>query len=251
MSLYDRLLSEVFQQHDGASHDGFEFEREEMEEILRSWGKRVKNLGDIIYSYRGGRRPLPNDIAATGNWLIGGRGKGRYAFIRLKRSPYITIPPDLQILDILDATPDIILKYGNEDEQGLLTKIAYNRLIDTFLGITAYHLQGHLRAYITDYGQIEIDDLYLGVDKNGEQYIIPVEAKTVNEPLGVVQITSQNAFVRERFPQLTPRSVAVKAWDDNSLFFVEFNTTVDPNKIEVVEYRRYQLIREDLAGNKN
>ncbi len=245
MSIYDRVLSEIFQRHAGSEQDEFEFEREEMEEILRTWKKRVKNLGDVIYSYRSGRRPLPKSITATGDWLISGRGKGRYAFIRLKRSPHISIPTDLQVINILDATPDIILRYRSSDEQGILTRIAYNRLIDTFLRITTYRLQGHLRAFVSDHGQIEIDDLYLGVDKDGCQYAIPVEAKTVEEPLGVVQIISQNAFVTERFPDLQLRSIAVKAWHDNTFFFVEFNSTVDPNQVEVIEYRRYRLVHEN------
>jgi len=249
MSIYDQLLSEIFHRHRGPTQDEFEFEREEMEEILRSWKKRVKNLGDIIYSYRSGRRLLPESITTTGDWLISGRGKGRYAFIRLKRSPYISIPTDLQIIDILDATPDIILKYRSHDEQGLLTRIAYNRLVDTFLKITTYRLQGHLRAFVSDHGQIEVDDLYLGVDKDGFQYAIPVEAKTPEEPLGVVQIISQNAFAAERFADLRLRSIAIKAWHDDTFFFVEFNSAINPNQLEVIEYRRYRLVREDGLNN--
>jgi len=245
MSIYDRVLVEIFSRHDGASQDEFEFEREEVEKILREWGRRVKNLGDVLYSYRSGRRPLPEDIAAIGNWVIEGRGRGRYAFRQLARSPYIQIPTDLQTIGVLDATPDIILKYGGSDEQGLLTRVRYNRLVDIFLGITAYHLQGHVRAYIKDSGQVEIDDLYLGVDTDGNQHVIPIEAKTAKEPLGVIQVTSLNAFGQRKFPGLILRSVAVKSWDDDSIFFIEFNSSLDSNEIEVVEYRRYRLVRED------
>jgi hypothetical protein len=177
--------------------------------------------------------------------VIEGRGRGRYAFRQLARSPYIQVPTDLQIIGVLDATPDIILKYGGSDEQGLLTRVRYNRLIDIFLGITAYHLQGHVRAYIKDSGQVEIDDLYLGVDTDGNQYVIPIEAKTAKEPLGVIQVASLNAFGQRKFPGLILRSVAVKSWDDDSIFFIEFNNSLDSDEIEVVEYRRYRLVRED------
>ncbi len=244
MSIYDRLLIEIFQRHKGATKDEFGFEREEMESILRSWGERVKNLGDVIYSYRSGRRSLPEEISSTGDWYIGGRGRGRYAFQKLSRSACITLPVDLQVIPILDATPDIILKYGGTDEQGILTQVRYNRLIDTFLGVTAYHLQGHIRAYVEGQGQVEVDDLYFGVDKDGGQYVIPVEAKTMGESLGVIQIVNQNCFARERFPDLTLRSVAVKVWDDDTLFFLEFTPAFDPNEVKVVEYRRYTLVRE-------
>lgn len=244
MSIYDRLISEIFRRHGGANRDEFEFERDEMTEILREWDESVKNLGDVPYSYRSGRRSLPNVITSIGDWVIEGRGKGRYAFRRLSRSPYIDIPTDLQVINILDATPDIVLKYSGRDEQGLLSKIRYNRLVDTFLGITAYHLQGHFRAYLADSGQVEIDDLYLGVDTDGNQYVVPIEAKTADEPLGVIQIVSLNTFGRENFPDLILRSIAIKSWHDGSIFCIEFNNSLDTNKIEVVEYKRYRLVRD-------
>ncbi|MBS1252775.1 MAG: hypothetical protein MAG451_01817 [Anaerolineales bacterium] len=250
MSLYDRLIAEIFHRHDGPNHDEFEFDREEMREILEEWGETVRNLGDVPYSYRGGRRPFPEEITATGNWVIEGRGRGRYAFRRLARSPYISVPSDLQTINILDATPDIILKYGSTDEQGLLAKVRYNRLIDTFLGITAYHLQGHLRAYIAESGQIEIDDLYLGVDTDGTQFVIPVEAKTEAESLGVIQVVNLNAFGRENYPQLTLRSVAVKAWEDGTIYCIQFNGAVDSDGIEVIKYKRYRLIREEALARR-
>jgi hypothetical protein len=245
MSIYDRLVSEVFRRHDGANQDEFEFERDEMAEILQEWGESVRNLGDVPYSYRGGRRVLPENVASTGEWVIEGRGKGRYAFRRLSRSPYISVPLDLQVIDILDATPDIILRYGGEDEQGLLARVRYNRLVDIFLGITTYHLQGHVRAYIKDSGQVEIDDLYLGVDTDGNQYVIPIEAKTADEQLGVVQVTSLNAFARETFPDLILRPVAVKSWSDDSIFFMRFNETLDCDKTQVIQYRRYRLVSDE------
>lgn len=250
MSLYDRLIVEIFRRHDGADRQEFEFDREEMREILDEWGETVRNLGDVPYSYRGGRRPMPEEIAATGHWVIEGRGRGRYAFRRLSRSPHISVPPDLQTISILDATPDIILKYGGADEQGLLAKVRYNRLVDTFLGITAYHLQGHVRAYIAESGQIEIDDLYLGVDTDGNQYVVPVEAKTAAEPLGVIQVVNLNAFGRENFPGLLLRSVAVKAWEDGTIFCLEFNDAVDSDEIKVVKYKRYRLVRDEKLAKR-
>lgn len=250
MSLYDRLIVEIFHRRHGASRDEFEFTREEMAEILQEWGERIKNLGDVPYSYRSGCRSLPDEISSTGHWAIEGRGKGRYAFRRLSRSPYVTIPTELQIINLLDATPDIILKYSSTDEQGLLAKVRYNRLVDTFLGLTAYHLQGHVRAYIEDVGQVEIDDLYLGVDMDGNQYVIPVEAKTPAETLGVIQVIALNAFGRENYPNLALRSVAVKAWDDNTIFFIEFNDAIDAEDIEVVTYKRYRLVRDDKLAKR-
>lgn len=250
MNLYDRVVSEIFRRHDGANQDEFEFERDEIAEILAEWGETVRNLGDIVYSYRSGRMLLPESIASTGNWVIEGRGKGRYALRRLARSPYIDFPEDLQAIDILDATPDIILRFGAKDEQGLLARVRYNRLVDTFLRVTAYHLQGHVRASVSDGSQVEIDDLYLGVDKDGKQYVTPVEGKTAGESLGVIQVVSLNTFAKEKYPDLTLRPIAVKEWHDGTLFFAEFNNTLDSDEISVVEFRRYRLVREDQQARQ-
>ena len=63
------------------------------------------------------------------------------------------------------------------DEQALLAKVRYNRLIDVFLGVAAYSLQNHLRTTVSDVGQLEIDEIYVGVDRQGRQYVMPVQAK--------------------------------------------------------------------------
>ena len=85
---------------------------------------------------------------------------------------------------IPDATPGIIIKYTQGDEQALLAKIRYNRLIDIFTGVTCYSLQNHLRTTVTGIGQIETDELYIGVDRRGAQYIFPVQAKGGKDQLG-------------------------------------------------------------------
>ena len=63
------------------------------------------------------------------------------------------------------------------DEQPSSPIVRYNRLIDTFLGLTTYSLQNHLRTTVEGMGQIEIDELYIGLDKHGCHYVIPVQAK--------------------------------------------------------------------------
>lgn len=67
------------------------------------------------------------------------------------------IEPDtmLATIKIPDGTPSIVKKYSASDEQALLTIVRYNRLIDTFLGITCYSLQNHLRTTVDGIGQIE------------------------------------------------------------------------------------------------
>lgn len=53
---------------------------------------------------------------------------------------FIEPDPMLATIKIPDGTPSIVKKYSVSDEQALLTIVRYNRLIDTFLGITCYSL---------------------------------------------------------------------------------------------------------------
>ena len=116
-----------------------------------------KNLGDVLYSYRF-RRPLPQEILDTEpsglEWIIESVVKGKYRFV-LSTVNRITTNQNLISIKVPEATPEIITRYSSGDEQSLLTKIRYNRLIDVFLGITAYSLQNHLRTTVTDIGQLD------------------------------------------------------------------------------------------------
>jgi hypothetical protein len=207
----------------------------------------INNIPDIPYHYRTGRSDLPDEILSTGNWVIEGVGKGKYAFVRLERAPYIHVPDDLYITEIPEATPDIVLKYGGEDEQAILTKIRYNRLIDIFLSITAYHLQGHARSSVQDIGQVEIDDLYVGVDTEGRWYVMPVEAKSIGpeERLGVVQIRQMILFAKQSYGELALRPVGVKPLEDGSYVLLEFDDEEELETIAVKRYARYKLVRDD------
>src|SRR6266542_3571249 len=144
---------------------------------------KENNVADLRYQYTSGRRPLPEAIHRFGPWMIRGRGKARYAFVKVATAPEIQIQADLATVLLPDATPEIVLEYAGSDEQGVLAKVHYNRLLDIFLQITCYHLQNHWRTSIKGKGQCEIDDLYVGLDIDGKQYVMPVEAKCSNDRL--------------------------------------------------------------------
>ena len=86
----------------------------------------------------------------------------------------LTPNPNFAVTKIPDATPGIIGKYTFSDEQAVLARVRYNRLIDIFLGITCYSLQNHFRTTVPGMGQVETDEMYVGVDKSGAHYVIPV-----------------------------------------------------------------------------
>ncbi len=55
-------------------------------------------------------------------WIIMGRGKGRYAF-RLSSQSRVLPSPSLLAVKIPDATPQIIVMHALGDEQALLAKV--------------------------------------------------------------------------------------------------------------------------------
>ena len=128
---------------------------------------------------------------------------------------------ELATIEIPDSTPEIVGAYALNDEQALLARLRYNRLIDVFLGVTAYSLQNHLRTSVVNIGQIEIDEVYVGIDRHGAQYVIPVQAKGGKDQLSVVQTKQDLAFCAEKFPDLICRSVSAQFMDDERMALFE------------------------------
>ncbi|HTN69748.1 MAG TPA: endonuclease [Methylomirabilota bacterium] len=243
-SAYDVIIEKIFFDHyvDGSSD--FRFAREEIPAAALAMNVKVPdNLGDTIYTFRY-RKQLPQRILDTQPagkyWLILGAGDALYRF-RLSTLATISPTPGLLVRKIPDATPEIITRYAFSDEQALLAKIRYNRLIDIFLGITGYSLQSHLRTKIPNYGQIEIDELYVGIDARGAQYVIPVQAKGGTDKLGVIQTIQDTAFCQHqpRYSQSIARPVSAQfmAADIIALFELSF----DGDDVSIVQERHYRL----------
>ncbi|WP_428277769.1 endonuclease [Candidatus Palauibacter sp.] len=246
LNRYQAVIEKVFFDHYEEGLAEFEFEREELEDAVAALGvARVKNLGDIPYSFRY-RNPLPDSILETEpegrEWIIEGAGIGRYRF-KLVTASRVVPREDLVVIDIPDATPELIRAYQLDDEQALLAMVRYNRLIDTFLGLTAYSLQNHLRTMVKDLGQIEIDELYIGIDKLGCHYVIPVQAKGEKDQIGIVQTTQDIRFAEQRFPGMRCRAIAAQFLDNDVVAL--FELTLRDGEIKVVEERHYRLVPAD------
>ena len=110
------------------------------------------------------------------------------------------------------------MRYAPGDEQALLAKLRYKRLIDIFLGITTASLQNHLRTSLQaaqGRTQIEIDELDVGLNADGAHFVVPVQAKVGRDQIGIVQTQPDVAFCAERFPGLACRPVAAQALRDD------------------------------------
>lgn len=214
---YSAILERIFTSKFKAGVRQVDFEREEIETVARKLRiKLPKNLGDLIYSFRY-RADLPERIrraAGKGEtWIIRPTGKARYRLVLVPDKP-IQPNPNLAMTKVPDATPGIVTKYAFNDEQALLARLRYNRLVDIFSGVTCYSLQNHLRTTVPDMGQVETDELYVGLDKKGSHYIFPIQAKGGTNKLNVVQMEQDFAVCAHKFPGLICRPIgAHSSWE--------------------------------------
>lgn len=243
LNRYQKLVEGVFFDGFRKGSSKFEFAREDLETKAQTLGiKLPKNLGDVLYAIRY-RTPLPQSILATQTkgreWIIEGAGTARYRF-RLVSATRISPRDDLIKIGIPDATPELIRAYALDDEQALLAIVRYNRLIDTFLGLTTYSLQNHLRTTVQGIGQIEIDELYFGLDRNGCHFAIPVQAKGGKDQIGVVQTSQDIGFVEQKFPGMRCRAISVQFMPDKSVAM--FELALQDGDVKVVQERHYRLL---------
>lgn len=210
---YAQIIESIFLTHYKKGIQEFIFSREEIVATADGLGiKLPKNLGDIIYSFRY-RAALPQSVQAkapTGkSWIIRPAGTGKYRFVAV--SEWQIAPTNgLAETKVPDATPGVVAKYSFDDEQALLARLRYNRLIDIFTGITCYSLQNHLRTNVAGLGQIETDELYVGIDQRGAHYVFPVQAKGGRDKLSIVQIEQDFALCKAKFPSLICRPIAAQ-----------------------------------------
>jgi hypothetical protein len=242
-SRYVALIERIFKNHYQPGMTEFSFERNELSQTAKSLRIALpKNLGDIVYSFRY-RASLPKSITKTAaegmDWIIKGAGTGLYRFVQAKPC---RIMPDESMLPIKvpNATPEILLANAFDDEQALLAKVRYNRLVDLFLEITAHSLQNHLRSNIKGVGQIEIDELYVGLNRRGKQFIVPVQAKVGKDHHGAVQTEQDIAFCQDRFPSLSCRPVSVHVLSDTRI--VLFELALDNGELRIVDQKHYLLV---------
>jgi hypothetical protein len=242
---YIPIIEHIFGHHwkDGVRE--FEFDREEIVSAAKHLRiDRPDNLGDVIYTFKF-RRDLPYTILSTAPkgkaWILEGAGRSRYRF-RLMEVGGTTFVPraDISATKIPDSTPEIIAAYALGDEQALLAKVRYNRLIDIFLALTTYSLQNHLRTQVKGMGQIEIDEIYVGLNRHGAQYVIPVQAKGGTDKLSPVQTFQDVECCRVKFPDLICRPVSAQFMENGAIAL--FELTVEGGKALIVEERHYQLV---------
>lgn len=243
---YARIAEKIFMDGYRPGVREIEFVRDEIPSAAEALGiPRPKNVGDVVYSFRF-RRPLPDSILQTQpanlEWILELAGQAKYVF-RLVRVARIVPNPALVEVKVPDATPEIVTAYALSDEQALLARVRYNRLVDVFLGLTAYSLQNHLRTTATGIGQLEIDEIYVGIDSSGTQYILPVQAKGGTDVLSPVQTRQDIACCLEKFPNLICRAISAQFMAADVIALFELAEV--QGEIRVRQERHYRLVAAD------
>jgi len=242
-NVYSLIIERIFRSKFRPGAHEVDFVREDIERFAKELGVRLpKNLGDLIYSFRY-RSALPASIrnkAGKGKtWVIKPAGRSMYRFVLIPDRPLVP-NANLATTKVPDSTPGLVVMYAQGDEQALLAKVRYNRLIDIFTGVTCYSLQNHLRTTVPGMGQVETDELYVGVDKKGMHYIIPVQAKGGKDWLSIVQIEQDMAVCAHKFPQMVCRPVATQFMAGGVIALFEFAEGEDG--VAIVVEKHYKLV---------
>lgn len=222
---YSVIIENIFLSKFKPGMDEIEFERDEIERVAKQLKiKLPKNHGDVVYSFRY-RTPLPESVRSTAAhgkmWIIRPAGKSRYRFALVIDRP-LAANESLTVTKVPDSTPGVIAKYALSDEQALLAKVRYNRLVDIFTGVACYSLQNHLRTTVSGMGQVETDEIYIGVDRRGVQFVFPVQAKGGKDRLNIVQIEQDVAVCAEKFPTLISRPLGAQFMRNDVIALFEF-----------------------------
>ena len=213
LNRYAQIVERIFLSRYQAGQREVDFTREDLVQAAQELNVTLpKNLGDVIYSFRY-RASLPAAVQNTAGegegWIIRPTGRALYRFV-LTSERSLLPNPLLAETKVPDATPGIVAKYALGDEQSLLAQLRYNRLIDIFTGITCYSLQNHLRTTVPGMGQVETDEIYVGIDRRGVHYVFPVQAKGGRDKLSIVQIEQDFALCNHKFPGLVCRPIAAQ-----------------------------------------
>ena len=260
-SLAQQIIERIFAQRHNPGDDQVTFTRDDLiSAAVALKAPRPKNLGDIVYSLRY-RVPLPDSIRQTAppgrEWAIFPGGNAVYT---LRTVPFNLIEPrqGLRTIRLPDATPGVISKYSLSDEQALLARVRYNRLLDVFTGLACYPLQSHLRTSITitnamdgtpSSSQVETDDVYVGLDEHGAHYVLPVQAKGGSDSLSVIQIWQDFRVAQQKFPDLIARPVAAQFMDQSVIALFEFQES--NNQITIAREHHYSLVPpEELESHE-
>jgi hypothetical protein len=250
---YDKVIVEAFERlrKKFGDVDAMPFEKVLLETVTRELSETgdirpIRNIPDIKYTYDA-RRDFPAEIAKFGHWAITGRGKGKYTFERISRNNLIRIPGDLEAFQVKrevrkDQTPSAVAQVLGDDEQATMTRLRYNDLLSAFFGFSTHQVQGHERTNLSC-GQIEVDEVYVGID-GSKKYIIPISGKGGDKDcLSYTQALNLSIYAQEksRYRGYFGRPLGVAKQSHGEIFVVEFNCVSRIHDLKIERVGAYRL----------
>ncbi len=245
---YDLIIEKIFTDRFDGGTEGFDFPRSAINAAANELGlEPISNVGDAIYSFRA-RRELPKTIRDTApeglEWTIRTPSRGTYRFELVQRASFV-VNLQLAAVSVPDNTPALIQMYRQNDEQALLAILRYNRLIDIFTRLSCFSVQSHYRTSLVTGAQIEVDELYVGIDRHGAHYVVPVEVKSATDTLGYNQVSNMFDLCAQKFPGLIARPIGAQFIDGENIALIEFQRRSGNLEIAIAEERHYQLVPAD------
>jgi hypothetical protein len=96
---------------------------------------------------------------------------------------------------------------------------------------------------VTGLGQVEIDEIYVAIDKRGRQYVLPVQAKGGSDQLSSVQTKQDIACCGEKFPELICRAISAQFISADLIALFELGLSGE--EVWIIEERHYRLVPAD------
>ncbi len=93
-------------------------------------------------------------------------------------------------------------------------------------------------------GQVEVDEIYVGINKRGTHFVLPCQAKSPGDRFGIVQVMQDVALCRERYPHAICKPIALQFMADDNVAMLELAVSEDDGilRLEIVEEKHYALV---------
>lgn len=88
-------------------------------------------------------------------------------------------------------------------------------------------------------GQVETDEIYIGVDRRGAHYVFPVQAKGGSDKLNIVQIEQDVALCAEKFPYLICHAIGAQFIQHDLIALFAFEP--NENGVALLREKHYRL----------
>ena len=155
----------------------------------------------------------------------------------------ITPNPHLSIVKVVGSLPGMIRRYALNDEQIVLAMLRHNHMIDVFTQAVCYPLQSCFRTFLPGIGEVETDEIYIGVGTTGGHFVFPIQASGVEGNIGTIQVEQDLALCQAKFPTLRCRPIAAQFVEDDLVALFEFQ--ISEGEISIKEERHYRLVPND------